>query len=813
MKTNMGWVVAGWVVVVCVLMGSGVAWGVTVAEGERMPGVVYVKSDAGATAKEAAGELARVVGVMTGTAPKVVEVGSAAEVDGKAAGFVVGGLGNELGVKTEKKSRAGDGYRYKAVGNKVIIVGESDQGAYTGVSRFLESLGAGWYAPGKVGEVIPKLAKVEVADGVDVTGVSDSINRRFWYGGKGKADPVTAEWLKHMNGANYESGSWSHAYAHLIPKATLAEHPEYGSLFKGKRGTRQLCTTNPEVLKISAKTVMEDMQKKDQLVFNAGPNDGGGLCECEACTALDTPGYVEPSSGKTNASDRIFLFASAIADITSKEFPNKDLGILVYSDYSRIPQRITKLNANVFPMIAPIRRCRLHGPGAPGCEMNKLWEEEIAGWSKVSPTKLGFYMYNYNLADTLFPLSKVEFYKRLTAQTTKLNVPELAWIFESIDAWSSHAPTLYLSARISWNSHLDIDAEMERFYKGFYGSAAEPMARYWKRIDGAIANGKTHTGSSYGMHKIWTGEMLKASRGDIEEAKKLAKDEREKEAVAMAEAGLACAEMYIEIWNAVAACDFVKAAEWQGKLAALSGEMKEGKHVPNWGHERYSYGYYKGFVGPVVASGEKMVKDGGLMVVKMPEVWAFATDEKLAGVGEGWFKPGYDTSKWKKMGTMSTSWVDEGMTWYVGDAWYQTKFMVPMGAKGEELRLWFGGFDSNVDVYLNGESLGEKKGFVKPQEFADVGRWLKFGEENVLTVRVSAGNLDEIGTGGLMMPVMLYAAGKDAPSLNPPEKVPGAGGAVQEKGGPKGKGGEKKSAPVPDKKPEEKKAAEPKYEM
>jgi hypothetical protein len=799
MKKHMGWMVAGVAAVMCFLGTQG-AWALTVAEGEKGPGVIYVKGDATGVEKEAAGELARVVGLMTGSAPSVKEVGGAGEVDGKQAGFVVGSLGGEMGVKMEQKSRAGDGFRYKAVGKKVIIVGENEQGVYTGVSRFLEGLGAGWYTPGKVGEVIPKLAKVEVADGLDVTGVSDSINRRFWYGGKGKSEPATAEWLKHMNGANYESGSWSHAYGHLIPKATLAEHPEYGSLFKGKRGTRQLCTTNPEVVKIGAQTVLGDMEKKDQLVFNAGPNDGGGLCECEACVALDTPGYVEPSSGKTNASDRIFLFASAIADITSKKFPNKDLGILVYSDYSRIPKKITKLNGNVFPMIAPIRRCRLHGPGNPECEMNKLWEEEIAGWSKVSPTKLGFYMYNYNLADAMFPLSKVDFYKRLTAQTTKLNVPELAWIFESIDAWSSHAPSLYLSARISWNSHLDIDAEMARFYKGFYGSAAVPMERYWKRIDSAIAGGKTHTGSSYGMHKIWSAQMLKDSRADIEEAKKLAKDEREKEAVAMAEAGLACAELYVEVWNAVAACDFVKAAAAQEKLAALSGEMKEGKHVPNWGHERYSYGYYKAFVGPTVASGEKMVKAGGAVVVKMPEVWKFATDEKLVGVGEGWFKPGFDTSKWKSMGTMSTSWVDEGMTWYVGDAWYQTKFTVPADAKGKDLRLWFGGFDSNVDVYLNGESVGEKKGFMKPQEFADVSKFLKFGEENVLTVRVSSGSLEEIGTGGIMMPVALYAAGKDAPTLNPPEKVP-AGAAPA----PKGK--------APEKKPEEKKAEEKKYEM
>lgn len=720
--------------------------------------VIYIAPEPAPAVQAAADELARVLGIMTGGKPQILQA-TTDKIDAKAPGFVIGSLAQSMGVGMTQKSRAGDGYRFKAIGNKVAIVAESDPGLYTGISRFLETLGVGWYVPGPVGEVIPSIKSIDIPDTLDSTGISDSINRRFWYGGKGKSDPATALWLKHTNGDNYESGSWSHAYAHLISKETLKEHPEYGSLFKGKRTTRQLCTSNPQVLEIGAKTILADMAKKDSaMVFNAGPNDGGGLCECEACTAIDTPGYLEPSTGKTNASDRTFLFASAIADITSKTYPNKDLGILVYSDYSRIPKKITLLNPNVFPMIAPIRRCRLHGPDNPNCEMNKLWQEEIDGWAKISPGKLGFYPYNYNLADTLFPLSKVDYYKRLTAQTTKLNITQLAWIFESIDAWSAHAPSLYLSARISWDSHLDIDKEMDRFYKGFYGAAAAPMTSYWTRIDTAIATTNTHTGSSYGMHKIWTPAMLQASRQDIEKAKSLTANDREKEAVAMAEAGLVCAELYIQTWNALAACDFLKAADTQARLQVLIKSMDGGNHTPNWAHERYSYGYFKTFVGNPIAVGEKLLRDGGTILVKLPDTWKFNTDPKAIGIQEAWFSPDFNTSKWRDMGTMSTSWVDEGLIWYAGDAWYQTTFTMPQTPKDADLRLWFGGFDSNVDVYLNGQSLGEKKGFVKSQEFTDIAKHLKPGQQNTLTVRVSSGQLDEIGTGGIMMPVIIYSA-------------------------------------------------------
>ena len=64
--------------------------------------------------------------------------------------------------------------------------------------------------------------------------------------------------------------------------------------------------------------------------------------------------------------------------------------------------------------------------------------------------------------------------------------------------------------------------------------------------------------------------------------------------------------------------------------------------------------------------------------------------------------------------------------------------------------------------------IGEKKGFVRPAEYEGVAAHLKDGE-NVLAVRVSAGGLAEIGTGGLMMPAMIYrASGKPAGEVPKP---------------------------------------------
>jgi len=732
---------------------------------------VYAKVGAPDLVQDAATQLGAILSKMSGAEIPVARVAGSAEIDPAMPAIVLDALAADLGLKMEKASRARDGFRYKVDGKRLLLVGESPRGVYHGVFDLLESLGCGWYTPGAVGEVIPSRPTVALPDGLDHCEVSDSINRRFWYGGKNGVEG-TGEWALRNKGL-LVTGSWRHAWGGLVPaKDYFEKHPEYFSLNRGQRSPKQLCTTHPDTIRIAAESLIAQMAKDDAIVFPAGPNDGGNLCECENCAKLDTPGYLEPSSHRPACSTRVFQFARDVAEITAKKFPDRDLGVLIYSEYSRIPARLDRLHPNVFPMFAPIRRCRLHGPGNPLCPPNLLWQQEIEGWARLTK-KMGFYIYNYNLADSLVPLGKIDFYRRLVAEVHKLHIEQLAWVFETIDSWAMHAPSLYLSARLSWDSRLDIDAEMDRFFTGFYAEAAEPMRRYWLRIDNAYATTPAHTGSQYGLHHVWTDALLADSRRDVEEAKRLAKSDRVKEAVAMADAGLRCAELFIQVHKATVAFDFLAADKAQAELKAHVAVMAA-KPEPHWAHERYAWGYYARFTGRTVDGGAKVLRDGGQILVRFPDVWKFRKDEKAAGVNEGWFRPDHPDADWQPFATVTKSWDDQGLGWYHGDAWYRVTFTMPPDEKARaearttngDLRLWFGGFDYNVDVYLNGHPLGEKKGFATPAEFDAIAQHLNFGGANTLAVRVSAGDLAELGTGGLMKPVMIYRAG----AAKPPEK-------------------------------------------
>lgn len=755
---------------------------VTLTAPNKPCAVVYAFADADEIEQNAAAELARVLGVMSGQPIEVLLVDKENALDATRPALVLGRLAEKLGMAMELKSEAEDGYRYAVRGNRLLVVGESPRGVYHGVFAFLEELGCGWYTPQDIGEVIPRRATVSVAGDLDKSEVSDSIYRRFWYGGagtRGRSGNVNT-WSDRNRGRNTDIGMLG-THGGLLPdKKLFDERPELFGYIRSRdaREPRQPCTTHPDAARIVAEQQLSAMRASKethpgQRIFSAGPHDGyRGRCECETCMAVTDLNYIEPTSGKPDDSDLLFTFVDKLARATQKEFPENFLSLLIYADYSRVPRTLQKLSPNVFPVFAPIRRCRLHGPGNPNCELAKLWQEEIRAWGQLTEN-LAFYVYNYNLADSLLPLNKLSFFRRLQAEVKQLTaagqVKRLGWIFETIDSWSQHAPHLYLSTRLMWRSDVDLDAEYERFITGFYGAAADPMRSYWLRVDAAYAQADVHVGSSYGQHLIWTDEVLKGSRVDLNQAAKRASNDRERAAVAMADAGLRCAELFVGIRRAINDGRFLVAQRLHRQLKAHTDKMVESA----WAHGQYVWGYYNRFIGRTVEGGAKFMLQGGRVLAQMPDVWKFTTDKDGDGVQRGLFRPDFDDSNWRDLHTYNGSWIDQGLLGYFGQAWYRTTFTLPDFPADADLRLWFGGFDENVDVYLNGHHLGEKRGFATPAEFDNIRAHLKPGGKNVLAVRVDNIDVAEIGTGGIMMPVVIYQVGAEKPRADDDKPEPG----------------------------------------
>jgi hypothetical protein len=131
----------------------------------------------------------------------------------------------------------------------------------------------------------------------------------------------------------------------------------------------------------------------------------------------------------------------------------------------------------------------------------------------------------------------------------------------------------------------------------------------------------------------------------------------------------------------------------------------------------------------------------------------------------GFHKPGMGDRNWTTLRTKSDSWSNQGLRYYKGEAWYRTRFMVPVKYRGRDLRLWFGGIDDTAKAWINGVALEQlAKGAApigRPWEF-DATPAVALGKQNMLVVKISNRAVNELGTGGITGPAMIYAPAADS---------------------------------------------------
>ena len=97
--------------------------------------------------------------------------------------------------------------------------------------------------------------------------------------------------------------------------------------------------------------------------------------------------------------------------------------------------------------------------------------------------------------------------------------------------------------------------------------------------------------------------------------------------------------------------------------------------------------------------------------------------------------------------------------------WYRTKATIPPSPPGRKTFLWIGAMDGSVRVFVNGEAAyytdrkGERKAeyvsFCRPVSF-DITHCLPATEEDQMTIICERSTRKDIGTGGLMSPVVAY---------------------------------------------------------
>ncbi len=405
-----------------------------------------------------------------------------------------------------------------------------DCGTLYGVYEFLESLGVRWYRPEPWGEHVPSMAEIELEMGTRVSPkpsyrLRSTLGGGQWYFREESAEEIerAAIWAvrNRLNAAcrisdperdaalgGREAYAWGHIYSRMIPPAEFFDsHPEYFALIDGQRRPVDLCLGNPELQRLFADRLIARARDLPYMTsLSVEPDDcRGSQCECELCRAMDEPH--NPRVGG-QGSNRVAAFANIMARMVAAEAPWVKLQWLAYSSHTAAPTNLERLEPNTIIMPAPINawddwRRPLLDESSPA---NRRFVQTLADWRALRPSCLMIYQYweGYGWPGPL-PITRTVA-DRLRSYRT-LGVKGLYW--EAVMSWGPQGLDYYMTARLAWNPDLDVDRELQLYYRNYYGPAAEPMAAYHERWMDALAQAEypVHSGGR-GMHLVCTPALI-----------------------------------------------------------------------------------------------------------------------------------------------------------------------------------------------------------------------------------------------------------------------------------------------------------------
>jgi hypothetical protein len=710
--------------------------------------VLAIPAAADAHESLGAAELAEYVAKMSGAKLEVVKI-EAKDVESflaksKASGMTAVCLGGVALPRLEKDLKAHGNKRgsfaLRSTKDAVFIAGP-EEGTYYGVMELLEQQGVRWFMPGDLGEVVPVNPSVNVREQETVQ-VPSFPSRWF--------QMPNREWQVRLR-CGGESFVGAHGIKGVPPFKT---NPEFYALIGGKRVNRQHCVSNPKVLEHAVEYVKDQRKKGKGPVIGMGPNDGRGFCECEDCKKLDA-GDFDPFSHDPSVTDRYIWFFNQVLAKVNDQYPDTKLAFYIYHTYMRPPVKV-RPDPRIMGALAPIGLDRVHGfsnPVAPEKSYARWLYQE---WGKLIP-ELYDRGYWSNLADPGFPFIIVHRLRDEIPACYDLGVK--GWRVETFPNYGPMLPSNYIAAKLMWNHKADVDALLADFYDKFFGPASGPMGKYITLMDATLRDSDHCTGSAWDMPYFYPSAMRKQARALLLEGQKAAAGKGIYESrVAMIVQTFDLLEAFIAMLESRANNDFITAKRELDRADSLAEQLMAVKPVPMMAAGRFStyVNYMKRFYRPCTEQAFKRVTDGNTLIAAAHDVWDFQIDPAKVGESIGLFRADLRGGNWQKLKSSSSSWSNQGLRYYKGLAWYRQTLDVPQEFAGKRVFLWCGGVDEKAKVWVNGNVIGISHGGAFSPFEMDATDAIKPGK-NVIAFCVNNDVVNELGTGGIVAPVILYA--------------------------------------------------------
>jgi hypothetical protein len=664
------------------------------------------------------------------------------------------------------------GFRVVADARRGIgLYGESEVGTSYAIYEVLHRLGCRWFMPTELGEVVPELPTLTVLE-MDEKLAPATEARNMWQGG--------VDFKRRNRMGFYGNTVWlvegDGSFQRFFSGDDVKAHPDWS--YEG-----YLRLVHPGVADHIANKILAQLDNAYEPMRKAGlrpgysivPSDGQVPTEDPMARKFDPePRVWEPAAGRWSVTDRCMLLHNRIAEKVRAKYPDVAFGDQAYVNKSCPPAK-QPVPKDFRIVICPIDFNR-HHPMTWTNHPNEFWlRDMVQGWGKTG-ARINAYWYGINLAEISAPCPFITKWGTDIQILLENNLQE--WCPETMNGWDSMLPGYVLASRLTFYTQETPEAILQDLWTKFYGAAAEPMSRYWTGIDTAYLEAREYAGSPYGYLKIFTPEVMKAARAALDEALKARCTAKEARRVKLIDESFRLFERYMKMRNdwadgKLATLEADYSAWRQGVLDMVSRykDPADSTYVqgrwgnPQWSDSMYSVGY-KG--------GALMEKDYARHGQPMLE-WKWKHNPGPEAESLPWTAPGFSDTNWPTMHVVRDTWSSLGHHFTMTDAAsgrsgrmaYRASQKLPALPGGKKVFLWIGATDGSAKLFVNGTPVkyvapgkGEVKeafdGYCQPSGTGfDVTAALKTGD-NQFTILCDRHNLNELGTGGLMGPVVLY---------------------------------------------------------
>ncbi len=365
------------------------------------------------------------------------------------------------------------------------IWGLDERGSFNAVCGYLRKLGARWYLPGELGEVLPSLKTISLQK-IDETVKPDFALRQFNFR-FATAGYDTSLWAMRLGIRNDEKIHLAHGMENMTGNdATFTAHPEWFALYGGKRdytpdySKNQLCYSDEGLFRETVRWARVLLDTYPFKTVSIMPPDGyTSICQCEKCQGKDSPERHE----RGVLSDHVWDFVNRVAKELTKTHPQAKVLNCAYGVYTLPPLKIEKLEPNVQVCIVGGRRpLNLGGVKAEG---ETAPEALRAAWTKKTDNPLIIFE-NYPFIDRgwYLPAFAARSLVDTVNATIGISLGEDIWLsagrdFDTVGVGFNHF-LVYFTARAYWGGKdANADDMLREYCQLFYGPAEQQMFAFF----------------------------------------------------------------------------------------------------------------------------------------------------------------------------------------------------------------------------------------------------------------------------------------------------------------------------------------------